>query len=165
MLDWVFHDRTDDVKKNAFGCLFRYITVGLSITEDMSLQEFFKELTDRSNNSLAHASYEWSVKKDNVFEHDMMIACYETSDIMSTHGIESIGGTKLYIDSHAPVNSRSLAIQIIENVDGILPLLMFNQGIYSEEKINKTIGTFTRILDQIMNTTDPSQVTISQVIE
>ena len=165
MLDWIFHDRTDDVRQNAFGCLFRYVTVGLEITEGMSLGEFFKEVSGKSNDSLAHASYEWSVIKDNVFEHDMMIVCYETAEIMSANNIGSIGGTRLGVESHGPVNSRSLAFQIIENSDAIIPLLMFNQAIYSEEKISRTIDVFSDLLDRIIKTEDPNQITVSQLVE
>ena len=118
LADWIFHDRTDEVKKNAFGCLFRYVTVGLEITKEMTLAGILQEVSDRSNDSLAHCSYEWSVKQDNVFEHDMMIVCYETADIMSGSSIGSIGGTRLDVQSHAPINSRSLAFQIIEDRTG-----------------------------------------------
>ena len=160
MADWIFHDRTDDVRKNAFGCLFRYITVGMEIREEMTLGEFLKALSDRSNDSMAHSSYEWSIKQDNVYEHDMMIICYETAEIMSGRSIGSIGGTRLNVGSHAPVNSRSLAFQIIEGADGIVPYMMFNQAIYSERKISAAVDVFSGILDWIMNTEDPGQVTL-----
>ena len=165
MADWIFHYRTDDVRKNAFGCLFRYITVGLELREEMTLREFFRILTDRSNDSLAHCSYEWSLTRDNVFEHDMMIVCYETADIMSTRGIESIGGTRLDVKSSAPINSRSLACQIIERPDGITPYLMFNQAIYSEEKISRAVDVFSGLLDLIMQAADLDRIRISQLAD
>ncbi len=58
MADWIFHDRTDEIKKNAFGCLFRYITIGLDIKKGLTAGEYFKALTDKSNAMLAHCSYE-----------------------------------------------------------------------------------------------------------
>lgn len=154
MADWVFHDRTSEVKKNAFGCLFRYITIGLEIKKDMKIGEFFRALSDQSNAMLAHCSYEWSIKQDNVYEHDTFIVCYETSEIMSTKDMGSIGGTRLDVTSHAPVNSRSLAFQIIETKDGIVPYLMFNPALYSEEKITRTIDTFSELLDFFMKAED-----------
>lgn len=150
MADWIFHDRTDEIKKNAFGCLFRYITIGLEIKKDMKIGDFFRALSDRSNAMLAHCSYEWSIKQDNVFEHDTLIVCYETSEIMSTNDIGSIGGIRLNVTSNAPVNSRSLAFQIIETPEGIVPYLMFNQALYSEDKIQRTIDTFSELLDHLM---------------
>ena len=165
MLDWIFHDRTDAVRQNAFGCLFRYVTVGLEISGDMTLRAFFNEVSDRSHDSLAHCSYEWSVNKDNVFEHDMMIVCYETSKIMSGSSIGSIGGTRLNVDSRTPINSRSLAVQIIENPDEIVPYLMFNQAIYSEKKIAQAVDCFSELLDRIMQTDDPEQIRVSQLVD
>ncbi|MCR5651973.1 MAG: AMP-binding protein [Lachnospiraceae bacterium] len=163
MADWIFHDRTDEIKKNAFGCLFRYVTIGMELNDDMTLGEFFKALSDRSNGMLAHCSYEWSVKQDNVFEHDTMIVCYETAEIMSTNDVGSIGGTRLSVSSNAPVNSRSLAFQIIENPDGIMALLMFNQALYSDEKINLTLDTFSGLLDKILNAEDPDKILIKNI--
>ena len=165
MLDWVFHDRTDPVRQAAFGCLFRYVTVGLEIAGDMTLADLMKEVSRRSGESLAHCSYEWSVKRDNVFEHDMMIVCYETAAIMSGSSIGSIGGTRLNVSSQAPVNSRSLAVQIIENTDGIVPYLMFNQALYSEEKISRAVEVFSELLDRILKADYPEQLTLRQLME
>ena len=165
MLDWVFHDRTDPVKENAFGCLFRYVTTGLEINEDMTLADFFKNLNQRSNDALAHSSYEWSIYKDNIYEHDMMMSVYETAEIMSGDSIGSIGGTRLNVENHSPVNSRSLALQIIESPDGIVTYLMFNQAIYSEKKIDQALDVFSRLLDQLLMAGDYNQVKISQLIE
>lgn len=150
MVDWIFHDRTDEVKKNAFGCLFRYVTVGLKLHKGMTAAQFFRALSDKSNAMFAHCSYEWSIKQDNVFEHDTLIVCYETGEIMSTSDIGSIGGQRLDVISHAPVNSRSLAFQIIETADGIVPYLMFNGALYSEEKIRCAVDTFSGLLEMLM---------------
>ena len=158
MADWIFHDRTDEIKKNAFGCLFRYITIGLELKKDMTVGEFFQTLSDRSNAMLAHSSYEWSIKQDNIFEHDTMIVCYETSDIMSTKDIGSIGGNRLEVISHAPVNSRSLAFQIFETPDGIVPYLMFNQALYSEEKVRRTCDIFSGLLDFLMSSKENQSI-------
>ena len=163
MLDWIFHDRTDAIRQNAFGCLFRYVTVGLEVRGDMTLQDFMDAVSARSHESLAHNSYEWSVKKDNVYEHDMMIVCYETADIMSGSSIGSIGGERLNVEARAPINSRSLAVQIIENPDGIVPYLMFNQAIYSEEKIARAVDVFSDLLDRILKAGNPAEVTLSRL--
>ena len=165
MLDWIFHDRTDEVRRNAFGCLFRYVTVGVELSGEKTFREFIGEVSERSNESMAHGSYEWSVMKDHVFEHDMMIVCYETAEIMSTSDIASIGGTRLNVESHAPINSRSLAFQIIETPDGIVPNLMFNTALYSEGKIRRTLEVFAALLDRMLSADRPEDITLSQLTE
>ena len=164
LANWIFHDRTDSVRQNAFGCLFRYVPVGLEIREDMTVGGFLRNVMEISNESLAHCAYEWSVLRDNVFENDMMIICYETAEIMSGKSIGSIGGTRISLESHAPVNSRSLAFQIIEMPDRIVPYLMFNQAIYSAEKIQRAVDTFSGLLDRLLNTEDPEKTGISDLI-
>ena len=163
LVNWVFHDRTDHVKENAFGCLFRYVPVGLEIREEMTVGEFLRTVSEKSNESLAHCAYEWSVMKDNVFEHDMMIVCYETAEIMSGKSIGSIGGERLNLESHAPINSRSLAIQIIEMPERIVPYLMFNTAIYSGEKIQRAVDTFSGLLDRMLKTEEAEKTSIAQI--
>ena len=102
--------------------------------------------------------------RDNVFEHDMMIVCYETASIMSGSGISSIGGTRLNVESHAPINSRSLALQIIENADGIVPYLMFNQAIYSEKKITRAVNVFSELLDRLLQDSSGQSGTVSSLM-
>ena len=87
-----------------------------------------------------------------------MIVCYETSDIMSTKDIGSIGGNRLEVISHAPVNSRSLAFQIFETPDGIVPYLMFNQALYSEEKVRRTCDIFSGLLDFLMSSKENQSI-------
>ena len=164
LANWIFHDRTDSVKENAFGCLFRYVPVGLEIREGMSAGEFLRGVTEKSNESLAHCTYEWSVMKDHVFEHDMMIICYETAEIMSGNSIGSIGGERLNVESRAAINSRSLALQIIEMPDRITPYLMFNEAIYSKEKIRRAVEVFSGLLDGLLGMGDAEKVSVSQMI-
>ena len=163
LVDWVFHDRTDDIRRNAFGCLFRYITVGVEVGKDLTLREFLDRVARRSNEGLAHSSYEWSVKRDNVFDHDMMFVVYETADIMSGDRIGSIGGTRMDVEAHALLNCRGMIIQLLENPDGILTLLFFNEAIYSEDKVNRAAAVFSELLDRILKAGDLEQVTVSQI--
>jgi hypothetical protein len=160
MLDWVFHDRTDDVRKNAFGCVFRYVTVGVEITEDMTLGGFLEAVSERSNWGLAHCSYEWSLKRNNVYDHDSIFIVYETADIMSSSDIGSIGGTRLNVESQARFNTFGMAIQMIENPDGITTFLVMNQTIYSEQKMNRMVDVFSDLVDTILKAENPDQIRI-----
>ena len=164
MLDWIFHDRTDHVRKNAFGCVFRYVTVGVEITEDMTLGDFLKAVSKRSNEGLAHCSYEWSLKRNNVYDHDSLFIVYETADIMSSSDIGSIGGTRLNVESHSRFNTFGMALQMLENPDGITTYLVMNQTIYSEQKMNRMVDVFSGLVDTILKTENPDQVMLSDCI-
>lgn len=164
LLDWVYHDRTDDVRKNAFGCIFRYVTVGVEITENMTLEEFFKEVSKRSQEGLAHCSYEWSIKKNNIYDQDVICLVYETAEIMSTDDMGSIGGTRLNVESHARFNSFSLAIQILEISDEITTYLLMNQTIYSKEKQDQMERVFTDLAGKLIETKEPGQIKLSQLL-
>ena len=164
MLDWVYHDRTDNVRKNAFGCVFRYVTVGVEITKDMTLGGFLKEVSKRSNESLAHCSYEWSLKRNNVYDRDALFIVYETAEIMSSDDIGSIGGIRLNVESHARFNTFTMAMQMIENPDGISTFLVMNQTIFSEQKMNRMVEVFSGLVDTILKAEDPDQIMISGTV-
>lgn len=164
MLNWVYHDRTDEVRKNAFGCVFRYVTVGVEITKDMTLGGFLKAVSERSNESLAHCSYEWSLKRNNVYDHDALFIVYETAEIMSADDIGSIGGTRLNVGSHARFNTFTMAIQMIENPDGISTYLVMNQTIFSEQKMNRMVDVFSGLVDAILKAEKPDQIMLSDCL-
>ena len=164
MLNWVYHDRTDEVRKNAFGCVFRYVTVGVEITKDMTLGGFLKAVSERSNESLAHYSYEWSLKRNNVYDHDALFIVYETAEIMSSNDIGSIGGTRLNVGSHARFNTFTMAIQMIENPDGISTYLVMNQTIFSEQKMNRMVDVFSGLVDTILKAEKPDQIMLSDCL-
>ena len=42
---------------------------------------------------------------------------------------------------------------------------MFNQAIYSEEKIAQAVDCFSELLDRIMRTDDPEQIRVSQLVD
>ena len=164
MLDWVFHDRTDDVRKNAFGCVFRYVTVGVEISKDMTLGDFLKSVSERTNEGLAHCAYEWSLKRNNVYDHDALFIVYETAEIMSTNDIGSIKGTRLNVESHARFNTFSMAIQMIENPGGISAFLVMNQTIYSEQKMKRMVDVFSDLVDIILKAENPDRIMISDCL-
>ena len=164
MLNWIFHDRIDEVRKNAFGCVFRYVTVGVEITKDMTLDGFLKAVSQRSNESLAHCSYEWSLKRNNVYDHDALFVVYETAEIMSSNDIGSIGGTRLNVGSHARFNTFTMAIQMIESPDGIRTYLVMNQTIFSGKKMNRMVDVFSGLVDTILKAEHPDQIIISDCL-
>ena len=81
---------------------------------------------------------------------------------MSSHDIGSIGGTRLNVGSHARFNTFTMAIQMIENPDGITTYLVMNQTIYSEQKMNRMVDVFSGLVDTILKTENPDQIMISE---
>ena len=55
-------------------------------------------------------------------------------------------------------------MQIIENADGIVTYLMFNQAIYSEKKINMAVDVFSALLDRILQSEDPGQIKVAELV-
>ena len=166
LLNWVFHDRTDNVKKNAFGCLFRNIPVGVAIEDDMTMQEFVSLVSKRSNESIANSCYEWSILNNHVYINDMLIVVYETASIMSSGGLGALGAKHLELPDNRmnKINSRSFALQIMDTPQAIMPLLMFNETIYSKEKVEHVRNTFTEILDRLLNMEDTAKFQVTEIL-
>ena len=166
LLNWIFHDRTDNVKKNAFGCLFRNIPVGVAIEDDMTMQEFVSLVSKRSNESIANSCYEWSILNNHVYINDMLIVCYETASIMSSGGLGALGAKHLELPDNRmnKINSRSLALQVMDTPQAIMPLLMFNETIYSKEKVEHVRNTFTEILDRLLNMEDTAKFQVTEIL-
>ena len=83
---------------------------------------------------------------------------------MSSNDIGSIGGTRLNVESHARFNTFTMAVQMIENPDGISTFLVMNQTIYSEQKMNLMVDVFSGLVDTILKAENPDQVMITDCI-
>ena len=57
-----------------------------------------------------------------------------------------------------------MAIQMIENPDGISTFLVMNQTIYSEQKMNRMVDVFSGLLDTILKAENPDQIMITDCI-
>ena len=69
-----------------------------------------------------------------------------------------VKGIALLVSPAFCLNSRSLAFQIIETPDGIVPYLMFNQALYSEEKISRTVDRFSELLGFLMEANEDDRI-------
>ena len=81
---------------------------------------------------------------------------------MSSNDIGSIGGTRLNVESHSTFNTFGMALQMVENPDGITTYLVMNQTIYSERKMKRMVDVFSGLVDTILKTENPDQIMISE---
>ena len=80
--------------------------------------------------------------------------------IMTAVGV----GGLIFSGVHAAVKSTPRALQIIENADGIVPYLMFNQAIYSEKKITRAVNVFSELLDRLLQDSSGQSGTVSSLM-
>ena len=164
MLNWVFHDRTDKIKQNAFGCLFRNIPVGITLKDTETLGEALAAVQGRSNDSIANSCYEWSILNTSPYADDMLMLIYETSTIMSGGALEESGVEFEEIEAHRSATIRSLAVQVMDTPEAIVTLLFFTSSIYTPEKMKLTADAMDRIIRRIMEAGDPSSLTVKELL-
>ena len=70
-------------------------------------------------------------------------------------------GQGLNVGSHARFNTFTMAIQMIENPDGISTYLVMNQTIFSEQKMNRMADVFSGLVDAILKAEKPDQIMLS----
>ena len=164
MLNWVFHDRTDKIKQNAFGCIYRNIPVGLQMDSLSTLGEVMEVIQARSNESIANSCYEWSILNDNTFVNDMLMLVYETSSIMSSGGIKDLGGKSAEIEAHRDAAIRSMAVQIMDTPQAIVTILAFSPNIYTSEKKNLVVNEMDKIVRRMLDADDPSRLPVKEIL-
>ena len=57
-----------------------------------------------------------------------------------------------------------MALQMVENPDGIATYLIMNQTIYSEQKRTRMVDVYSGLADTILKTEHPDQVMLSDVM-
>ena len=164
ILNWVFHDRTDKIKQNAFGCLFRNIPVGVKIDRDKDLKELMDEIVKRSNESIANSCYEWSVLNDYVFDNDMLMMIYETSDIMSSGDLKNLGAQSEPVNDHRDAPMRSVVVQILDLPQAIIINLGIASSLFSDEKTALIKNTLEKNIERILGTENLSDVKIRDIL-
>ena len=164
MFNWVFHDRTDRIKQNAFGCLYRNIPVGIRLEKLSTLGDLLEEIQAQSAASITHSCYEWSVLNDHIYINDLMMLVYETTAIMSDDELDDLSAKSEVIDPHRNANIRSLAVQIIDMPEAIVTMMAFTASIYSPEKRKLAAETMDRVIQWIAEAEDPSSISLKEIL-
>ena len=165
LVTWIYHDRSDAVNKNALGCLFRYIPVGTVIREDMMTNELFKEVSNRSSESLAHSNYEWSIFNDRIYENDPMGFLYETASIMSSGGLGSLGAVYCPLEAEFNANGKKLFLQAMHLKDHIVTNIVINDSIFSAEKKQRFNDVLSTILDRLLKWDAANDIPVSDLLK
>ena len=55
-------------------------------------------------------------------------------------------------------------MQIIENPDGIVTYLIFNQAIYSEEKMHQAVEVISELVGRILQADEPEKVRLAELM-
>ena len=164
MMNWVFHDRTDKIKQNAFGCICRSIPVGVNLNGDMTVRQVMDHVIQRSNESIANSCYEWSILNDTVFMNDMFMLVYETSTILSSGGIKDLGAVseKLPVNRNAAI--RRAEMLVMDTPHGIFMQLGVAPSLFSESKLERIKATFCDMLERIFSIDDFEKVRIKELL-
>lgn len=132
-----FHNRVDQVSKNALGPQLRKVPTALRMGEVKNAAEMLRSIQTQSVNAIRHCAYEYVIQTEEPFCTDYISMAYETSEIMGGGSKGGIG-LKPYPcaadDPYAPIR---MFFMIAEQAESLNFLLIHSARFYSEGRVQE----------------------------
>ena len=166
-LVWTFHNRTDKVSRNAFGCLARgQLLLGVGMRDGMTVKHLLREILNQKNASIISGIA--SEEKEASEKNSGFRVVYQSSDITTSGGLSELGGQpvdlqKLMI-SGKESNPVEALLLINEMPQIIAPVLIMDQTFYTAEKQQATLDTADDLLTRLLAVEDPEKTTVGQLL-
>lgn len=160
----IYHNRVDDVGRNAFGNLFLRVPVAVKVRKDSSIAAFFKNLK---------ASWTDTIENGYVLSNSLALWPHATL-ILTTllQALETAGfgylsslGARPEKADRVSKNVTRQSIQFIERPDGIVaPMAVFDKAYYSSDKLSAIREALETVIDRLVAVKDPETVTLEELL-
>lgn len=164
MSTFVFHNRSDQRKKNAGGLISRTIPVGVDLSTCKTLYDLYEQIKKQSADGIAMSVYDWGTENNNAFVNDVIPVVYETSSITGFGFLQKMNATMEPLDAHNEAALHQTMLQVFEMQDSISFMLSYMATIFSEERIAEFANAFTAISDRMIHTEDPKTILIKDIL-
>ena len=164
-LNWVFHNRTDEVTNRAMGIVYRHLPVGLDITGEMRIEELLTEIKKQSNDGIRYSICDWVAESEKVPENDSVMFVYETTDITSGGIAKKMGFTQFWIPYNQQTAIFRFVVQVYDMPNARYLLLFYRTRYYSEEIAERYEQTMLKVLGRILKSENLHDMTVSELIE
>ena len=160
---WVYHQRTDEAKKNAIGLLICQLPVGVDMSQLNTLADLYADVREKINAGMANSAYEWCLNNAVGFDDDMMLLVYEGS-MFEWSQLSRIGGRPVPTGAQfgaadaTGINIRKMFTMAAEDEQGIIINLNYLKNAYSREHIDKIQALFEKYAGLVFSDKNPGEI-------
>lgn len=161
----VFHNRSDEVRRNAFGKLVTVITSNAQIRKSSSVSEFCKELKTSWIESAEALPAVPEAILGSPRGIDMLQAIYQTIEANTRPLMTSLGAKQ---EDHQQLMSGGLINQgvlLCEYPEFIVPMLEINTTRFSPEKQAAILDAMGAVIDRLVAVENPETATLAELLD
>ena len=136
LINWVFHNRTDQARENSSGLMIKLLPIGVEMGGNIDTGEVFKEVSRQITGGIAHSACDWCLENEEVFVNDAMFVVYESS-ILDMPAMDQFGASVEFLADPTHTIIRRTSMQIIDVGDEMHFMFYYLAGMFSEEQTAK----------------------------
>ena len=162
----VYHNRSDFLHSNAFGCLFAMTVAAVKIHTESSVAGFCRELKASWIDGIANlnATMEGYVSSPRGIQ--ILQSTYDPLEAIGHNHLASLGAESEHMDNSIGGGIMEQAVNYYEQPGGIVvPTLLINAAHYSPEKQEAILDALTAVIDRLVSLTDPEKTTVGQLLD
>lgn len=148
MINWVYSNRNSKAEEASGGMMLKLIPLGMTIKEDTTEEDVFKEVAIRIPAGIENCCCDWWKTDDQVYQDDAMFVVYESS-VLDMQGMQKLGASiDIILDPDAPMIRRS-NVQVINTGDGLRVEFYYMGGIFDDDHLNAFHAGVVRNLEKL----------------
>ena len=164
LCNWVFHNRTDKVRRSAFGLVFETATIAVDVRYDSSVADFFTRLKACWADCAANISAVGDSVGTSPRGAGTMSVVYQAGGIAGEGGLAALGAKQEEIGWTVGNGDVCTTLFLNETPEVIAPLLMISSRRYSPKRQEEIIDTLGEVIDRLVALTDPENTTVGQLL-
>ncbi len=159
-----FHNRSDDVRRNAFGKLVTVITANAQIRKNRSVSEFFKEVKASWVENAAAVSAVADANIESSCSINMLHVFYQSFETNNRPVMTSLGAKQEDVQKALSGGMIDQIILFYELPDVIVPMLTLNTAHFSTEKQAAILDALGAVIDHMVAVEDPETATLAALL-
>ena len=163
----VFHNRNDDLSRNAFGCLMTQLLVTAQLLPSDSVAGLFAKLQESWINAVSNGNAAVDAMNSSPQGLRVLRVAFYPSDLSGDDPLASLGGTQEPVKNLTPGgdNSMDQTIPYYAQSGGVVPMLVMNMKVFSPEKVSAISDALAEVTDRLLAVEDPEKTTVGQLLD
>ena len=160
-----YHNRSNDLTRNALGFLLTWINVAVKVRRSMSVAEFYRELQASwiaSTETLCAGMDATAYSRRNT---QLLMIFYQAYETVGSDALASLGAKREELQLTVHSADMDQICDFFEQPDLIAPALVFNKQHYSPEKQASIMDALENVINRLAAVEDPETATLAELLD
>jgi hypothetical protein len=159
-----YHNRGDDVCRNAFGLMLGTVFVAAKVRRSSSVAGFYTELKASWIDSAANLRAGMDVMNEAPRALRIMLSTFQSYDTTGRDVLSSLGAKREEVQNSQSGSMLEQSFAYNEQPDVIAPMLFINKAHYSPAKRSAILGALETVIDRLVALEDPERTTVGELL-